>query len=400
MLNLQLGHWPFHDEDELAAVQKVLKSGRTNYWTGEECREFEKEFAEAIGTTYSIALMNGTVALEAALYALEIGPGDEVITSSRTFIASASCVVMRGAKPIIADVDLDSQNITPRTIEPCITDRTKAIIVVHLAGWPADMEGILRLAKKYNLKVIEDCAQAHGAKIKGRNVGAWGDIGAFSFCQDKIMTTGGEGGMITTSDQTLWEKIWTFKDHGKNYSKVYQKDHPPGFRWLHDSFGTNFRMTEVQAAIGRLQLKKLTEWLSLRKRNAKILTDKLSTCKNVRIPKIPLDIEHAHYKYYIFIREENLKPSWNRDRILQEITERGVPCFTGSCGEIYLEKAFAGFYDKIPQHPQAKKLGQTSLMFLIHPTLTENDMQKIASVAYEVLALASTVKTEKVKEIH
>ncbi len=388
-MRIKTPSWPIHAEDELRAVNNVLLSGCTNYWTGTECREFEKEYAAFVGTEFAVALMNGTVALEAALYALDIGPGDEVITSCRTFIASASCIIMRGATPVLADVDANSQNITAKTIEACITPRTKAIIVVHLAGWPADMESILALANKYNLKVIEDCAQAHGAKLKGRQVGSWGDIGAFSFCQDKIITTGGEGGMITTNDKIIWQKIWSFKDHGKSYTKVYHQQHPPGFRWLHDSFGTNWRMTEMQAAIGRVQLKKLPEWLQIRKRNADILTQKFQHHAALRVTLPLSDIDHAYYKYYVFIYPDKLKPEWNRDRIMQELTSVNIPCFVGSCSEIYLEHAFKGSeMPAIDTKHVAKYIGETSLMFLVHPALTSEDMEKMGDALLNILELA------------
>ncbi len=386
-MSIKTQGWPVHTDDELYAVNNVLTSGCTNYWTGSECREFEKEYALSVGTTYAVALMNGTIALEAALYALDIGPGDEVITSCRTFIASASCIVMRGATPVLADVDINSQNITAKTIERCITPRTKAIIVVHLAGWPADMPEIMELANKHNLKVIEDCAQAHGAMINNRQVGSWGDVGAFSFCQDKIITTGGEGGMVTTNDEHIWHKIWSFKDHGKSYEKVYHHKHPPGFRWLHDSFGTNWRMTEMQAAIGRKQLEKLPQWLTIRKKNAGFLAKSFEKIPSLRVTTPPSNMSHAYYKYYVFISPGLLKPDWNRDKIMQEVIGKGIPCFTGSCSEIYLERAFAN-YNHLPRSI-AKMLGNTSLMFLVHPTLTENDMQKTADALTEVLEFAT-----------
>jgi len=392
-MTIKTAGWPVHEADEREAVNKVLASGRTNYWTGSEGREFEKEYAAFTGTDYAVALMNGTVALEAALYALDIGPGDEVITPSRTFIASASCIVMRGATPVIADVDLHSQTLTVDTIKPCITAKTKAIIVVHLAGWPADMPRILELAEQYHLKVVEDCAQAHGAMVANKRVGSWGHIAAFSFCQDKIITTGGEGGMITTNDKKLWQKVWAFKDHGKNYEKVYQANHPSGFRWLHDSFGSNWRMTEMQAAIGRLQLKKLPQWLALRKRNADIFIQIFKDILALRLPLPPSDVQHAYYKFYAFLRPEKLKPHWDRQRILQALNVQGIPCFTGSCSEIYLEKAFI---DQNLQPAQdlaiTKKLGETSLMFLIHPTLTEKDLYPIASLTKMILEEASLDK--------
>lgn len=389
-MSIKTQGWPFHGEDERQAVNNVLASGCTNYWTGTECKQFEKEYADYVGVEFAIAVMNGTVALEAALYALDIGPGDEVITTCRTFIASASCIVMRGATPVLADVDLNSQNITAETIKPCITPRTKAIIVVHLAGWPAEMESILTLAKKHHLAVIEDCAQAHGAMIHNRKIGSWGDVAAFSFCQDKILTTGGEGGMITTNNPDMWKKIWSYKDHGKNYDKVYHQEHPPGFRWLHDSFGTNLRMTEVQAAIGRIQLKKLPEWLQIRNRNANILTDKLKDMPSLRLTMPPEYIYHAYYKYYAFIRPEKLKSDWNRNRIMQEMNALSIPCLVGSCSEIYLEQTFKQEpYLPVETKENAKVLGETSLMLLVHPTLTEKDMQKTADALHSILDSAT-----------
>ncbi len=381
--------WPVHGDDEIKAVTDVLNSGCTNYWTGQQCREFEKEFAAYVGTQYAVALMNGTVALEAALYALDIGPGDEVITTCRTFIASASCIVMRGATPVIADVDLTTQNITVETIRACLTARTKAIIVVHLAGWPADMPAIMDFAAQHNIKVIEDCAQAHGAMIANRQVGSWGHIAAFSFCQDKIITTGGEGGMITTNDKQLWEKIWSFKDHGKNYNKVYHQQHPPGFRWLHDTFGTNWRMTEMQAAIGRVQLKKLPEWTAIRNRNAHILNKHFKDHPGLRVTLPDAALTHAYYKYYVFIRPENLQEGWTRDRIIQEVNAAGVTCMVGSCSDIQLEKAFHIAFDgKISSMPNAKTIGETCLMFLVDPTQSDANIQVAAQALLNVLESA------------
>jgi hypothetical protein len=382
--------WPSYAPDEVAAVVRVLESGKVNYWTGLEAREFEKEYAAAAGCEHAVALCNGTSALELALYALDIPPGSEVITTPRTFIASASCAVMRGCTPILADVDPVSQNITAETIEKAITPRTKAIIAVHLAGWPCDMDPIMDLAKRHDLKVIEDCAQANGATYKGRPVGCLGHMAAFSFCQDKIITTGGEGGMLTTNSRTLWEKAWSFKDHGKSWDAVYNRQHPAGFKWLHESFGTNWRMTEIQATIGRLQLEKLPEWTRIRRRNLQRLNEGLRGFDCIRTTPAPPEIGHAGYKAYVFVRPERLKQGWTRDRIMAEVNARGVPCFSGSCSEIYLEKAFtaAGLGPRQPL-PIAKELGQTSLMFLVHPTLTDANMDHTISVVGEILESAS-----------
>jgi dTDP-4-amino-4,6-dideoxygalactose transaminase len=369
--------WPSFTPAEIEAVSAVLHSGKVNYWTGSECREFEKEFASFVGTQHAIAMMNGTVTMEAALYALGIGPGDEVIVPSHTFIASASAVVMRGATPIVADIDPDSNSLNAQTIQAKLTPKTKAIIVVHLGGWPAEMDEIMALANAHQLFVIEDCAQAHGAEYKGRPVGSIGHIGSFSFCQDKIMTTGGEGGMVVTNDPILWQKMWEYKDHGKSFEAVYHRQHAPGFRWLHESFGTNFRMTDMQAAIGRIQLGYLPEWRKKRAQNAHILVDYFSKIPALRVPTIPDYVQHAYYKLYVYTRPDALPSGWSRDRIVSTLNEQGIPCFHGGCSEIYREKAFidAGLAPT-DRFPTAKTQGETSLMFLIHPTLTEWHMHR------------------------
>jgi dTDP-4-amino-4,6-dideoxygalactose transaminase len=382
--------WPYFASEEIEAAAKVLSSGQVNYWTGELGRLFEKEFAEASGCKHGVALANGTVALEAALKALGVGPGDEVITTSRTFIASASCVVAVGACPVIADVDRESQNITADTIRPIITDRTRAIIAVHLAGWPCEMDEIMKLAEEYGIKVVEDCAQSQAASYKGRPAGSLGDVAAFSFCQDKIMSTGGEGGMLTTNDTSLWERAWSYKDHGKSYDAVYNREHPSGFRWVHESFGTNARMTEMQSAIGRVALQKVPAWVETRRRYASIITDRLSDVRALRVAIPPGHVSHAYYKYYAFVCPENLKPGWNRNRIMAVINSEGVPCFVGSCSEIYREKAFA--CERRPERlPVAAELGESSLMFLVHPTLSENDIHNTCCTIEKVMAQASRV---------
>ncbi len=358
--------WPVFGEEEIEAAERVLRSGKVNYWTGDEGKKFEREFADFCGAKYGTALSNGTVALELALYAYGIGPGDEVIVTPRTFIASASCIVLRGATPVFADIDRDSQNITADSIREVITPRTKAIIAVHLAGWPCDMDPIMELAAEHNLIVIEDCAQAHGAKYKGRYVGSLGHAAAFSFCQDKIMTTGGEGGMLLTNDYDIWYKAWSYKDHGKDYDAVFNQPHPPGFRWLHHSFGTNWRMTEMQSAIGRVMLRKLPEMVEKRRQNAAYLNEQLADIEALRLTIPPEEIYHSYYRYYAFVRPEKLAPGWDRDRIMTAISAEGVPCMSGSCGEIYLERAFGG---KKRRLPVAQELGETSLCWLVHPTV-------------------------------
>ena len=390
MLNTPFSPWPSFTEEEANAVRDVILSNKVNYWTGQETRSFEKEFAAWSGTEYAVALANGTVALDVALKALKIGAGDEVIVTSRTFLASVSSIVNAGAVPVFADVDLDSQNITAQTIKAVMTPRTKALICVHLAGWPCDMDPIMALANEHGLKVIEDCAQAHGTHYKGRPVGSIGHIGAWSFCQDKIMTTGGEGGMVTTNDRQLWADMWAYKDHGKSWEAVYEREHAPGFRWVHESFGTNWRMLEAQAVIGRIQLRRMQDWQAARIKNATRIWETAQQLPALRVPLISRDDVHAAYKAYVFVRPECLKADWSRDRILTEIAAQGVPAFSGSCSEVYLEKAFDNTGWRPSQRlANAKELGETSMMFLVHPTLTEQEIELTCKVISEVVQQAT-----------
>ena len=390
MLNTPFSPWPNFTAEEAAAVQRVLLSNKVNYWTGTECREFEKEFAAWCGVEHAVALANGTLALDVALKALGIAPGDEVVVTPRTFIASVSCVVNAGATPVFADVEADSGNLSAATIARVLTPRTRAVICVHLAGWPCDMDPIMALAAEHGLKVIEDCAQAHGARYKGRSVGSIGDVGAWSFCQDKIMTTGGEGGMVTTNDHALWSRMWSFKDHGKSWQAVYERQHPPGFRWLHESFGTNWRMAEMQAAIGRIQLRRMAGWHEERISNAETIQATARALRGLRAPAMPPEIDHAAYKCYVYVEPEALRPDWSRDRILGEINALGVPCYSGSCSEVYLEKAFDGTgWRPAERLPVARHLGETSLMFLVHPGLSRQDIEKTCKVLTNVMALAA-----------
>ena len=409
MLNIPFSPWPSFSLEEAEAVKRTLLSNQVNYWTGQECREFEKEFAAWCGTKYAIALANGTLALDLALKGLGISSGDEVVVTPRTFIASVSCVVNAGARPVFADVDPDSGNITAESIARVLTTKTRAVICVHLAGWPCDMDPIMKLAEAHGLNVIEDCAQAHGARYKRQSVGSIGHVGAWSFCQDKIMTTGGEGGMVTTNDEGLWRAMWAFKDHGKSYEAVYERSHPSGFRWVHESFGTNWRMIEMQAAIGRIQLHKMPEWSAARRRNAEgirhalqpfafdngVIRCPMFACRpfcrshsGERVCDEPC--EHAFYKLYAYVRPENLAPGWNRDRIIEAINAQGVPCYQGSCSEVYMEKAFdATPWRPAERLPVAMALGETSIMFLVHPTLKKDEIAKTAGVIRNVLKAAS-----------
>ena len=406
MLNTTFAPWPSYSEEEVEAVARILRSNRVNYWTGDECRAFEREFADWVGTAHAIAVANGTVALDLALMGLGIGAAyggsaeDEVIVTPRTFLASVTCVLNAGARPVFADVDIDSGNISAKTIAPVLTSRTKGIIVVHLAGWPENMDAIMELANAHDVKVIEDCAQAHGARYHGRSVGSIGHVGAWSFCQDKIMTTGGEGGMVTTNDRKLWSRMWSFKDHGKSWEAVYERQHAPGFRWVHESVGTNWRMLEMQAAIGRIQLGRMEDWTRARNANAARLRAALMPFAGadgiIRLTALDkTDLRagsvHAEYKFYAYVRPNKLAKGWDRDRIVSEINAVGVPCYQGSCSEVYLEKTFDNNAVRPAQRlPNARELGETSLMFLVHPTLTVTQITQMTTAIDRILTAAQS----------
>lgn len=385
-----LSPWPLYENDEIDAVTAVLRSGRVNQWTGEDVRAFEKEFAAYAGTNHAIAVANGTVSLELALLGAGIGDGDDVIVTPRTFMASASCVVTTGATPIFADVDRDWGNLTAESIEAALTPETRAIVLVHLAGMPAELNDIVALAEEHELLLIEDCAQSHGAYYRDLAVGSIGDTGSFSFCQDKIMSTGGEGGLLLMDDEQYYRSVWEMKDHGKSYEAVFEREHDPGFRWLHETFGTNLRMTGMQAAIGRRQLTKLDDWVAKRTKNAALLTERLSAQSALRIPEVPEHVKHAWYKFYAYVRPEALKTDWSRDRIIEALQAEGVPGLSGSCSEVYLEKAFTN-EGLAPEHrlPIARELGETSLMFPVHPTLRVEEVEAMAGALAKVLAVAT-----------
>lgn len=385
-----MSDWPFYDEEQIEEVAAVLRSGKVNAWTGPHVGDFEEAYRAYLGRRHAIALANGSVALDLAMIAIGLRPGDEVIVTPRSFVASASCVPLAGGVPVFADVDPQSQNLTRATIEPKLSERTRAIVIVHLAGWPCDMEPIVDLARARNIAVIEDCSQAHGALYRGKPVGHFGDIATFSFCQDKIVTTGGEGGLVAMDDGELWRRAWSFKDHGKSHAKVFSDDHPPGFRWLHDSFGTNYRMTSIQAVLGSHQLARLEDIRAVRARNAEILIEACRDLPALRTPLADARDRHAWYRFYTFVRPERLKPDWSRDRILAQINAAGIPCFSGSCSEIYLERAFLdrGFGPPAPL-ANARALGETSLALLVDPAKDAAFMRKAAETLRSVVGMAS-----------
>ena len=326
-------------------------------------------------------MTNGSVALELPLLAFDIGPGDEVIVTPRTFVASASCVRLVGATPVFADVDPISGNITAETIDAVVTSRTKAVIPVHLAGWPCDMPAIMDLAEARGLRVIEDCAQAHGAEIDGRSVGSFGDAAAFSFCQDKIISTGGEGGFTSFRNRDEWTRAWSFKDHGKNWETVNTPNPGNAFRWLHDSVGTNWRLTGPQAAIGLRQLAKLDDWRGARTSNAAIWAEALREVPGIEVPWPEARFRHAFYKLYARLTVDDPLPK--RDEILRRANAVGLRVFSGSCSEVYLEGAFADL--PRPDLPNTRDLGKRSLMVEVHPTLRPELVEKRAAALAEIV---------------
>lgn len=388
--NLPYPKWPSYENDEIQVALNTLLSGNVNYWTGNLGKEFEQAYANYVGCQYGIALSNGTVALELALRSLGVGVGDEVIVASRSYVASASCVLIVGATPVFSDVDADSGNISATTIEPLINHRTKAIIPVHVGGWPCDMQNIMDLAKKHNLFVIEDCAQAHGAKINHIPVGSWGHASIFSFCQDKIITTGGEGGMLLLNDVDAFKKAWAYKDIGRSYDAVFNRNHPEGFKWLTESTGSNYRMTEFQAAIGLRQLSKLDAWIDRRNSIATSMISIMKQFKFIEAPVVPEGYKNAFYRLYVkvnpqFVLSKN-KTQNLRDFMIKEFNTNGVPCFVGSCAEIYLEKLFqqGGFYPP-NRYQNARNFSDNACCFLVHPTINDEQLKDISIRMQETL---------------
>ena len=374
-------NWPLITQPMVNSVSEILQSGKLNQWNNNTVKEFEKKFAHKFGVNYAIAVFNGTVALELCVKTLGLKKGDEIIVTPRTFIASASCCAWYGITPIFVDVDLNSQNITLETIKSAITDRTKAVILVHLAGWPCDLEEICKFCRDKGIYIIEDCAQAHGAKYRDKNVGSWGNINAWSFCQDKIITTGGEGGMVTTNCPHLFKLAWSLKDHGKGYDTVYNKIHSKGFRWLHDNIGTNWRMMPIQATIGIHALDELDDWVNHRRNISEIYNEVLQGINGVRLTIPPTHIYHSYYKYYFFIEPSKFKVS--RDEIIDLINKEGIFCQVGSCSEVYLEKALEN-YKPDKELPITKNLFETSILLKCDPCISKdtavNSVNKIKKI--------------------
>jgi dTDP-4-amino-4,6-dideoxygalactose transaminase len=384
--------WPVLGEAEIDAADRVLRSGRLSYWTGSEGRALEREYADHLGRRHSVAVANGTLALELALRAFGIGPGAEVVVPARTFIATASCVVAVGATPVVADIDPLSGNLTAQTVAAVLTQRTAAVIPVHLAGWPVDLDPIMTLARQHGFTVIEDCAQAHGGMYKGRPVGSIGHAAAFSFCQDKVITSG-EGGLLALDDQEAYVRAWEYKDHGKSLAKLSDPGfvgRSTSFKWIHDSFGSNFRLPEVEAAMVRTQLAALAGIHARRTHNASLLAAGIADLHGLVVPMVPQGSEHAFYRLQAYTVPEVLAAGWTRDRITAAIAAEGVPCQYGTCAEIYREGAFTtASLGPAARLPGAERAHETSLALLVHPTVTDDAIRDAVTAVRKVMEVAA-----------
>lgn len=352
---------PIIGEEEIENVVEVLKSGMIAQ--GPKVAEFEEKFAEWVGAKYAIATNSGTAALHVALLSCGIGPGDEVITTPFTFIATGNAIVYTGATPIFADIDLETYNIDPDSIEDLITDKTKAILPVQLYGQSADMDKIREIAKKHDLLVIEDAAQAHGAMYNGEKVGNMGDMACFSFYPTKNMTTS-EGGMITTNNKELAEKARVFRAHGSN------------IKYKHDEIGYNFRSSDIAAAIGIAQLDKIDEFNEKRINNANYLNEGLKDVEGVITPLSPENIKHVYHQYTIRVTKGN------RDDWVDILTENGIgsgihypiPLYNQP---IYKELGFTG------SAPNAELAADTVISLPVHPSLTTEDLDLVIEAVKE-----------------
>lgn len=371
--------WPYHSDDEVEAVAAVLRSGRTNYWSvNSHGQAFEQEFAKFHGPgVQALAVTNGTAALELALHALGIAPEQgwsgqlaEVIVPCRTFMATASAVVNSGYQPVLADIDAETLNVTVDTLEARRTEYTRAVIVVHWAGLPCDMPAICAWAKKHGILVIEDCAHAHGATLQGHHelpVGIWGAIGCYSFCVGKIMSTGGEGGMVVTRDAAMHKRMAAYRDHGR-YQMMGSKD-MTAFEWTVEEFGSNLRMTEMQSAIGRIQLRKLKGWVERRRDIAEFYDYLLG--QKVRRPG---------HSFYLYLAQID-----NRDEVLERLLSKDIPARIGGCPNIGREAVFKG---RAALCPVADEVGKHILSLPIYPTMTDAEVRHVAEAVKNELVRA------------
>ncbi|MFA4702000.1 DegT/DnrJ/EryC1/StrS family aminotransferase [Pyrococcus kukulkanii] len=357
---------PLIGEEEIKAVTEVLKSGMLAH--GKEVEAFEREFAQYLGVKHAVAVTNGTAALDVALKALGIKPGDEVITTPFTFIASANAILFQGAKPVFADIDPKTFNLNPDDVLEKITNKTKAILVVHLYGQPADMKAFKEITEDYKLYLIEDCAQAHGAEFEGKKVGTFGDVAAFSFYPTKNMTTG-EGGMVVTNNDELAKKADLIRNHGQ------------AEKYLHVELGYNLRMTNIAAAIGRVQLRKLDEWNEKRIKNAKLLTEGISKIEGLTPPYVDPRVKHVFHQYVIRVEDDF---PLSRDELTAKLREKGI----GTAVHYPMPVHWQPLYQKLgyPKDicPNAIEASKRVLSLPVHPAVTEKDIEYIIGTLEEI----------------
>lgn len=396
--------WPSFSEETIQAAMEPLRTGKVNYWTGSIGMKFESEWAKWLGVRNAISVTNGTAALHTALAALNVGPGDEVICPSYSFIASSFCALQAGALPVFADVGFDHL-IDPAGIEEKITERTKAIIVVHLYGAVADMDPILAVAKKYHLKVVEDCAQCFGGVYKGRKAGTLGDAGCFSFCQSKHFTTGGEGGMVVTDDDDLAWECRSFRDHGYDVKERLNLLELEGkLMYIHKRVGFNFRMTEIQSQIGLCELARFDSWnLKNRVRNGRLLKAALE--KHPLVMHAPVDTAERQNAYWWapFVLDTD-KLTCSIKAFIQAVAAEGVPVYGVLWPEMYKERAYIErngfgvakypFFDPKARNidysqvdcPRARWMTDRTLCFFAHPVYTEAHIQACVDAFNKVAA--------------
>ncbi len=379
--------WPNFNNNLISKVVNVIKSGEINYTFGNQGKEFEKKFSKFIGNKYSIAVCNGTAALEVAIKSLDFPKNSKIMVPARSFFSSASCIVNTGHIPVFVDIDPFTQNISIKDLKKKINDNIKAIICVHLGGLPCDMKNIKNLAKKKNIKIIEDCSQAHGASINNKQVGSFGEVATWSFCTDKIISTLGEGGMISTNKKKIYEYCKRYINHGTALSK---RNTSEKFIYNKDIFGTNLRITEIQSVAGIEQLKDIKKIQKKREKIAKDYFKIFLMYENYLKCYMPnKNVKSAWYRFYFFV---NPKVKYNqkiRFKIIKFFKENDIKCFTGACPEIYLEKSFKNLENiKFKRLENCKLLGSTSLALDINHTLSNyehnNNLLKIKNTLKKI----------------
>ncbi|MCD6446311.1 DegT/DnrJ/EryC1/StrS family aminotransferase [Candidatus Bathyarchaeota archaeon] len=356
---------PLINEEEINAVVEVLKSGMLA--SGKEVKEFEKEFAQYLGVKHAIAVANGTAALDIALKVLKINAGDEVITTPFTFIASANAILFQGARPVFADIDPKTYNLDPNDVLEKITNKTKAIVVVHLYGHPADMKAFKEIAEDYKLYLVEDCAQAHGAEFEGQKVGTFGDIAAFSFYSTKNMTTG-EGGMVITNDDELARRAYLIRNHGQ------------AEKYLHVELGYNLRMTNIAAAIGRVQLKKLDKWNKKRIENAKLLSEGIGKINGLIPPCVDNRVKHVFHQYVIRV-EDNFPLS--RDELIVKLREKGIETAVHYPMPVHHQPLYQKLGYPKDICPNAIEASKKVLSLPVHPAVSKEEITYIINTLKE-----------------